>query len=81
VKATHVKLGPGGTNGRGKRLLTVCVELGNPNEFMTITVSVSNDGREQEVSERGIARAQDFARHFCELPLDQFPPYQARRAG
>ena len=43
MKATHVELGPVGGTSRNKRLVTICVELGNPNEFMTITVGVSND--------------------------------------
>jgi hypothetical protein len=39
---------------------------------MTITVKVSGAGTEPEVRELGIARAQDFARHFAETPLQRF---------
>jgi hypothetical protein len=73
VKATHVKLGPTDGTGRSKRLVTICVDLGGPNEFMTITVGFLNDPREQDVRQRGIARAQDLARQFCSLPLKEFP--------
>jgi hypothetical protein len=37
---------------------------------MTITVSVPNDGDEQDVYALSFARARDFARHFLELPFE-----------
>jgi hypothetical protein len=46
MKITHAKLSSPSSY-RGKRLVTVCAELGSPNEFMTITVAVPNDGTEQ----------------------------------
>ena len=46
MKITHAKLASP-TGYRGKRLVTVCAELGSPNEFMTITVAVPNDGEER----------------------------------
>ena len=42
---------------RGKRLVTICAELGTPNEFLNITVDVQSMGTELEVCERGIERA------------------------
>ena len=57
----------------GKRLVTVCAELGSPNEYMTITVAVPNNGNDSDVCECGIARAKDLARHFAEMPLEHFP--------
>jgi len=55
MKITHAKLNS--ANGiRGKRLVTLCVELGSPNEYMTITVAVPNDGTEQDIREAGIAK-------------------------
>jgi hypothetical protein len=73
MKIIHAKLNS--TNGgRGKRLVTVCAELGSPNEYMTITVAVPNAGTEQDIQEWGIARAQDFARQFCEISPQSFPP-------
>jgi uncharacterized membrane protein len=44
--------------------------LESPEESMTITVSVQNDGREQDVYALSLARARDFARHFLELPFE-----------
>ena len=61
------------TDGRGKRLVTICAELGGPNEFMTITMSVPNDGGDSDVRESGIARAKDFAKQFGDVPLQSFP--------
>jgi hypothetical protein len=48
-------------------------ELGGPNEFMTITVAVANDGSDEEACECGIARAKDVARRFADLPPQCFP--------
>ena len=64
MKITHAKLSQ--QMGRGKRLVTGCAELGGPNEYMTITVVVANDGRDEDIREEGIARARDFARQFGE---------------
>jgi hypothetical protein len=77
LKVTHVKLGKAASR-QSKRLLTICAELAGPHEFMTITVTVANGGREQDVCQSGIARAQDFARHFGALPLQCFPTKQVR---
>jgi hypothetical protein len=58
---------------RGKRLVTVRVDLGDRREIMTINVLVPNERDEGAVREFGIARAKDFARHFAELPSGSFP--------
>jgi hypothetical protein len=73
MKITHTKLTPPAAI-RGKRLVTICAELGGPNEFMTITVAVPNDDKEFDVCECGIARAKDYARQFADAPLEHFPP-------
>ena len=73
MQITHAKLGQPGTSTRGKRLVTICAELAKPNEFMTITVAVLSTGTEQDVCERGVARAKDFAKQFVETPLQHFP--------
>jgi hypothetical protein len=73
MKITHAKLSSPSSY-RGKRLVTVCAELGSPNEFMTITVAVPNDGTEQDIRECGIVRALDYARQFGELSPQSFPP-------
>lgn len=62
-------MGPG-----GKRLVTVCAELGSPNEYMTITVAVPNNGNDSDVRESGIARAREFARQFGDVAAQNFPP-------
>ena len=72
MKITHAKLSSPSSY-RGKRLVTVCAELGSPNEFMTITVAVPNDGTEQDIRECGIARALDYARQFSEVSPQSFP--------
>jgi hypothetical protein len=74
MKITHAKLSGLAPSGRGKRLVTVCAELGSPNEYMTITVAVPNNGTEQDIRECGIARALDYARQFCEVSPKSFPP-------
>ena len=66
MKITHAKLSSP-TGHRGKRLVTVCAELGSPNEYLTITVAVANDGTEQDIRESGIAKARDYARQFSEV--------------
>ena len=72
MKITHAKLSS--PMGRGKRLVTVCAELGSPNEYMTITVAVPNDGSEQDIRECGIARALEYARQFGDASPQSFPP-------
>jgi len=72
MKITHAKLSSP-IGGRGKRLVTVCAELGSPNEYMTITVTVPNDGTEQDIRENGIAKARDYARQFSEVSPQNFP--------
>jgi hypothetical protein len=73
MKITHAKLSRLAPSGRSKRLVTICAELGGPNEFMTITVAVPNDGTDQDIRERGIAKALDYARQFSELSPQSFP--------
>jgi hypothetical protein len=73
MKITHAKLSRLAPSGRSKRLVTICAELGGPNEFMTITVAVPNDGADQDIRERGIARALDYARQFSEISPQGFP--------
>jgi hypothetical protein len=74
VKITHVKLGQLQTpNSRGKRLVTICAKLDNPNEFMTMTASVPNGPDQPNLRECGVARAKDFARQFADLSLSVFP--------
>jgi hypothetical protein len=80
LKITHVKLGQAGATPHTKRAVTICVELAKPHDFMTITVTVLNDGADRNVCEQGVARAKDFARHFAEMPVEHFP-FPARRVG
>jgi hypothetical protein len=54
--------------GRGKRLVTVRVDLGDRLETMTLTVVVQDERDESAVREFGIARAKDIARRFAEMP-------------
>ena len=42
-------------------------------QFMTITVSIPDAGSERDACECGVAKAKDFARHFADVPLQQFP--------
>jgi hypothetical protein len=60
------------SNNRGKRHVTICSELAEKNEFMTITITVPS-GSDGEVRESGIARAKDFARRFADLAVELFP--------
>jgi hypothetical protein len=74
LKITHVKVGQFGvSNNRGKRHVTICSELAEKNEFMTITVTVQYSGADGEVRASGIARAKDFARRFADSPMALFP--------
>jgi hypothetical protein len=68
--AKHITFGRPVATGRNKRLVTLCLQLGTPEESMTITVSVPNDGIEADIYALGFARARDFARHFLELPFE-----------
>jgi hypothetical protein len=72
MKITHAKLNSS-NGGRGKRLVTICAELGSPNEYMTITVAVPNAGTEENIRECGIAKARDYARQFSEVTPQSFP--------
>jgi hypothetical protein len=58
---------------RGKRRVTICAELGTPNEFLKITVNVPSMGTELEVCQRGIERAKVFAHQFAEVSAQAFP--------
>ena len=73
MKIAHAKVGERKATSRSKRLVTICAELGGPNEFMTITVAVTNDNSDEEARECGIARAKDFARQFADAPPQCFP--------
>jgi hypothetical protein len=73
LRLTHAKLSAREPGGRGRRRITICAELGTPNEFLNITVDVSGLGTELEVCRRGIERAQVFARQFAELSPQAFP--------
>jgi hypothetical protein len=74
VKITHTKLDQHvRPTSHGTRGVTICAELDGPREFMTITVSVPNRGSEEEVCERGVARAREFAKGFADVPLACFP--------
>jgi hypothetical protein len=78
MKITLAKVGERKATSRSKRLVTICAELGGPNEFMTITVAVANDGSDDEACECGIARAKDFARQFTDVPPQCFPTLKSR---
>ena len=78
MMASPITFGPSVATSRNKRLVTISLQLGSPEESMTITVSVPNDGREEDVYALGLARARDFARHFLELPAD-IPGHNALR--
>ena len=73
MRITHAKLSGLAPTGRGKRRVTICAELGTPNEFLNITVDVPGMGTEVEVCERGIERAKVFAHQFTELSAEVFP--------
>jgi hypothetical protein len=73
MKITLAKVGERKATSRSKRLVTICAELGGPNEFMTIPVAVANDGSNEEACECGIARAKDFARQFADVPPQCLP--------
>jgi len=73
LRITHAKLSAREAGGRGKRRITICAELGTPNEFLNITVDVPSMGTELEVCERGIERAKVFARQFAALSPQAFP--------
>jgi uncharacterized membrane protein len=79
LMAKHISFTPPVAASRDKRLVTMSLGLESPGESMTITVSVQNDGREQDVYALSLARARDFARHFLELPFE-CPSGKAYRA-
>jgi hypothetical protein len=70
VKAACLKLGSLVATSHSKRLVTISMKLGSIDESMTITVSVPNDGEEDDIYDLSFARARDIARHFCELPFE-----------
>jgi hypothetical protein len=78
MKITLAKVGDRTATSRSKRLVTICAELDGPNEFMTITVAVRNDGPDEQACECGIARAKDFARQFADVPPQCFPTLKSR---
>jgi hypothetical protein len=78
MKITLAKVGERKATSRSKRLVTICAELDGPNEFMTITVAVANDGSDEEACEYGIARAKDFARQFADVSPQSFPARKSR---
>jgi hypothetical protein len=65
VRITSISVDP---CDRGKRLVTLRVDLGHPHETITLSVLVPNERDDNAVREFGIARAKDFARRFAELP-------------
>jgi hypothetical protein len=79
LMAKPIPLGPSVATSRDKRLVTIFLQLGNPEECMTITVRLPNDWREEDVYIFRPARAQDFARHFLELPFE-CPQRKTKRA-
>ena len=73
MRITHAKLSALDPGSRGKRRVTICAELGTPNEFLKITVNVPSMGTELEVCQRGIERAKVFAHQFAEVSAQAFP--------
>jgi hypothetical protein len=65
VRVASVSVDP---SDRGKRLVTVRVDLGDRHESVTMSVVVPNEGDDSAIREFGIARAKYFARRFSELP-------------
>jgi hypothetical protein len=55
------------TTSHDNSLVTISLGLECPAESLTITVSVQNDGGEQDIYALSLARARDFARRFLEL--------------
>src|SRR4051794_20075267 len=72
LRITHAKLSALDSGSRGKRRVTICAELGTPNEFLNITVDVPSMCTELEICQRGIGRAKVFARQFVELSAQAF---------
>jgi hypothetical protein len=68
--AKHISFASSSPISPNKRVVTLSLQVGSPEESMTITVSVPNDGGEQDVQALSFARARDFARHFLELPFE-----------
>jgi hypothetical protein len=62
VRITSISVDP---CDRGKRLVTVRVELGDRRETLTISVLVPNERDESAIREFGLARAKDFARRVA----------------
>jgi hypothetical protein len=70
LNAAYLKLGPLVATSHSKRLVTISMKLGSLDQSMTITVSVPNDGEEDDIYDLSFARARDIARYFCELPFE-----------
>jgi len=51
LMAKAITFGSSVVTSRNKRLVTISLQLESPEESMTITVSVPNDGKEELVSE------------------------------
>jgi hypothetical protein len=65
MRITSVDVGCVTACGREKRVVTVRLKLGQPQESMRITVVVPDDGDTTSARAFGIARAKDCARHFA----------------
>jgi hypothetical protein len=76
--AKRISFAPSVPISRNKRVVTISLQIGSPEEAMTITLCVPNDAEERDVHALSSARARDFARHFLELPFD-FPQRKAYR--
>jgi hypothetical protein len=61
-------IGYGPDPGREKALVTVTVEFNGPTESMTLSVIVPNEGDENALRDRGIAKAKDLALQFATYP-------------
>jgi hypothetical protein len=72
MKIISVDTGYACRAGRQKRTVTVRIALGSsPDETMSITVIVPEDGGEELAREFGLARARDFARRFSETAQER----------
>jgi hypothetical protein len=67
MQITSVEVGCVTAAGREKRVVTVRVKLGQPQESLRITVVVPEASDIPSARECGIARAKDFARQFASL--------------
>ena len=72
MKITSVDVGCVSACGREKRVVTVRLKLGQPQESMRITVVVPDDGDLTSMRAYGIARAKDCARQFVTFDVRDF---------